>query len=538
MRSSGTTSAEPAAAGAPAGDGRLWPVAALPALPRVLREQRRELIGCVAVGLAGVGLFWLGHRALSDDGYIGLDYARTLALHGRWGLTPGLQSNTATSPLNVLLLAGLMLVSQALSGQVRPMAALGVLTVGSLVAAAWWWLRTCRVLAVRPQAAAFGLGVVVASPLLLSTFGLETVFLVALLLGMLAQAVRARPVAFGVVAGLAVLTRPDAVVFVLVLALGHRAIRTRWWRALLPMLAVSLPWYVWSWTVLGSLVPATLAIKQGQNYPQGWTFASGPVLLVRDSTLPAVVSFVPAALGALALAGWLVARATRRVGGRLGPAAVFAGAGVLYFAVYAFLAVPPYLWYYAPTVVGLDLFLAAAAGALVRRRGLPGPRSGAALGAVLVAAAVAVDLTPGLPWAYPPIFGNYAKPADYARVAEQMRPILHGSAVDGPGELGTLVYYCHCQVLDQFSDPGRTLPYIRAEIDRSGPVARKLLRLNYDNLDRGVRPEPARYHLVWNPGWVPAHPGTWNVSSPASGHGHLTLEPTRNPTELISRPAR
>ncbi|MPY79174.1 MAG: hypothetical protein GEV04_11905 [Actinophytocola sp.] len=73
-------------------------------------------------------IFWLVHRAMIDDAYITLTYARTLAEHGEWGMLPGHEANSATSPLNVLLLG----VLSAVLGD--PVAAAGVLYVGTCVA--------------------------------------------------------------------------------------------------------------------------------------------------------------------------------------------------------------------------------------------------------------------------------------------------------------------------------------------------------------------------------------------------------------------
>jgi hypothetical protein len=496
-------------------------------------DRRADAAGCALTGVAGALVFWLAHTGLSDDGYISLDYAVSLATHGNWGLTPALVSNTATSPLNVLLLAAGMSVSRLLTGAPHPVGALGVVTVGALAATGWWWLRAARALRVNRVGRAIGLGLLIGSPLALSTVGLETTVLVALLIGLLrhvaAPGRRSPAVSFGTLAGLALLTRLDVVVFVAVLALGSAHIRRQWWRAAVPLVALVVPWLLFSWWVLGSAIPTTLAIKQQQDYPQGWTFAGGPLLFLRDSTLPAAVSLLPALLGLGALLGWLALRVTRRVGDRLTPAALFAAAGLGYFLLYCALRVPPYLWYYVPTLAGLDLFLAAAAFGPSRRPGGSASNRPVGVGSAVVVltalAAASVDLAHGLPWPDPPIFGNYARPGDYARVGAELPRLLNGEAVRSPGELGTLVFYCHCTVVDQFSDPGRALPLIRAQLAAAPPGLRWLLELNYRHLDRGREPVPARFRLAWAPGWVPPARGVWNVASPASGRGHLTLFP-------------
>src|SRR5262245_66323254 len=55
---------------------------------------------------AGLALYLsLFRDSLIDDAFITLSYARSLVTSGTWGFYPGHVSNTATSPLNVMLLA-------------------------------------------------------------------------------------------------------------------------------------------------------------------------------------------------------------------------------------------------------------------------------------------------------------------------------------------------------------------------------------------------------------------------------------------------
>ena len=83
------------------------------------------LIFCLSTGIV---LWRFAGSALVDDAYIYLSYARTLAFHGQWGLVPGLESNTATSALWVLVLSAVSFVIR------EPLTALGSLYVVNVVA--------------------------------------------------------------------------------------------------------------------------------------------------------------------------------------------------------------------------------------------------------------------------------------------------------------------------------------------------------------------------------------------------------------------
>src|SRR5436305_1659496 len=117
-------------------------------------------------------------------------------------------------------------------------------------------------------------GSLLVNPLLLSAVGLEPYLTAALFTGLLRYGVARRGAAFGVVAGLCVLARPDTAVVVIVVAL---VLRPGWARAISAVLAVTLPWYVFSWVVLGSALPDTLVIKVGGSWAE-YEFWNGPLL--------------------------------------------------------------------------------------------------------------------------------------------------------------------------------------------------------------------------------------------------------------------
>jgi hypothetical protein len=129
---------------------------------------RRPVIAAAAA-LAGGVMFALAHHAMLDDSMITLSYARTLAEHGQWGMVAGLPSNSATSVLNVLLLAAIVAVIG------HPVVAVGILLMVTMAAVAWWatFIAEDARLPIRAFPAAI-VGLLLVNPILVSTIGLET----------------------------------------------------------------------------------------------------------------------------------------------------------------------------------------------------------------------------------------------------------------------------------------------------------------------------------------------------------------------------
>ena len=509
--------------------------------------DRRVVAICAGTAVAAGLLFWMVHRSLIDDAFITLAYARTLAFHFHWGLVPQEPANSATSPLNVILLGGATALTR------RPVWAAGIVYVVSNVGLAWWLTKTALSLRLPVLAPVLVVTLVLLNPFVLSAVGMETTLALALLSGLLYYAVRGRPVAFGFVAGLALLTRLDLIVFVVPLVLSSPPIRRRLLRVALIVTAVSGPWFLWSWFYFGSAIPDTFAIKTLQHGFGQWDFANGPLFFLHKHAAATLLAFGPALAGCVALVAWAAGRARkgRRMHTPFDSVAALCVGGVAYYVAYSFLTVPPYQWYYSPVmfslVVFLVLFTARASTRVVRMT--PAQRGTARVGRtalamgqalfvyVLVGQAVIV-MTQGIPWRIPVIFANHASPEDYRRVGMQLAHRLDDQTVNSLVEIGSLAYYCECTLVDSFADRGRALPQIERRIDEAGPLMAPLLALNFRNLDHTQRPRPAQYDLVieWGHASEVVTPDSWRVHSPATGPARISLVP-RIPTPVLQVPA-
>ncbi|MCI2418681.1 hypothetical protein MOQ72_14670 [Saccharopolyspora sp. K220] len=474
------------------------------------RVRTRPPVWPLGIGAVAAGVFWIIHGSLIDDSYITLSYARNLALHGHWGLIGAEVSNSATAPLNVLVLAAFTTVVR------QPVVALGVVFALANIALAVF-LRAAAVSSGFPGwTGAVGALLIMVNPLVLSTVGLEMTLASALLGLLLLAAVRRQPVLFGVAAGLLALTRLDLGVFVLVVLIGRPSLWRSWWRWMLTAAAIALPWFTFSWFYFGSAVPDTLVIKQLQRSWGDWDFSNGLVLYHQVFPTAVVVSLIPALLGLVCLLVACVLRAFRRAVS-LWPWALIGLGALAHYYVYTSLGVPPYHWYYAPSMIGLSLLLAGGIGVLAARRKL----LAAVVGCAVVATQVWFIGQHGLPWREAAIMSNWASSAEYARIGAEVGRLVGTETVASPGEIGALAYYCDCAIADNFSDRGYLAGQIRQRLAEATPLVRELLELNY-RFFVPTEPRPIDDVLRREPG--PGPDPLWNIGSTWAEPGHLVLE--------------
>ncbi len=321
------------------------------------RTPRRggDLWWALPGALVGAVVVYIAHAGLVDDAYITLSYARNVAEHLHWGLIPTEESNTATSPLNVVLLALATWVG-AITGALRPVVGLGVLTVALSAIMAVWAAQLARRINVSGAWSLAVLAVVFANPFVNSAIGLEVVPIAAFLMGLTTQAVCGRRVAFGVLAGLLVLTRPDLAIVVVFLYVLTPAMRRRPWVVPLTAAAMVLPWWAFSWYHFGSAIPTTLVIKTLQKSFGDATFSNGLWKMWQSgTTLPLSLALVPAAIGLVAVLYMLVRGLRRRLPAEHWPLVGLGLGGLADYGAYCLLGVPPYHWYYVSPTVALGI---------------------------------------------------------------------------------------------------------------------------------------------------------------------------------------
>ncbi|MGZ9233906.1 MAG: hypothetical protein ACXW4E_00140 [Anaerolineales bacterium] len=434
--------------------------------------SRRKFIVCGAWLFFSIFLYFHLHLfkdALIDDAFITLRYVKTLLTSGTWGFFPGVIANSATSPLNVILLtmmslftgptveASLWLYFVCVFSVAFMLARLSLEITGSEI---YGWLAT------------FAL---VFNPLLISTLGLESILFSALFVFALYCYHFQRWTRLAIALGLLTLARAEGVLFFLVFLLFVPVEKGKVKLTILYFLTIA-PWYLFSWIYLGSFLPDTFFIKTEQGMWWQWDFFNGVTsLYYYVYPLETVLSFL-----FLPLAILLFNKKTREV-----IILVIIGlVGLIHFVGYSFLRVPPFHWYYVPQVITIILFGSLGLGVLYRDSSRAWQRRFLGVVTAICFLAPAFGMYSILKEENfivreMPIHTNWATPEQYRQIGLWLEENHEGDTMRlVAGEIGALTYYCDCRLLDQFSDRSWLRDYIAERISDPGIVS-TLLTVNF-----------------------------------------------------------
>lgn len=293
--------------------------------------------------VAGGGLFWFFRQRGFDDPFITYRYAEQLARGAGFVYNPGWRVLSTTTPFYTLLL-----VPVAWLGLDLPLFSnlIGCMSLAMCGWALWRLGRLWKATGI----AWTGLLLLPTFPHLLLTLGAESCFFLACVLLAFYGYEARRYAAAAVLLAIATLTRVDALLAGVVLALDFLLARREPlpWRALLVFVGLLLPWFVFAWLYFGAPLPVTLFVKQQQaRILQSQSFFEGLFVYGRGYWSQARYwpHFGLAALG--------VVYGLARFPGRL----LIPGWSLLYFVAYSSLGVTRYFWYYAPLVPGLIVLI-------------------------------------------------------------------------------------------------------------------------------------------------------------------------------------
>ncbi len=492
------------------------------------RARARRVAPWVAVVVALVA-YSAGFRGTYiDDTYISLQYARNLAEHGTWGFYPYRATNTATSPLNVVVTAAVGLVTGSLVDAVV------WLTAAELALLLLVLLRISAHLFGSPHFGVFAFVALGTNPLLLSSLGLESLLYALLMLLSVHLFLLRRWFLLSLSLALLTLTRPDGVLlFVTLMLLARAPVKTLGKVAVWYGLAM-LPWFLFSWIRLGSLVPDTLLIKIEQTTWGSTTVANGARLYLDRFPFETVASVWLLPLLPLALLP------LRRCGSEV---RLLVGALVTYavghYVIYSAMGVPPYHWYFIHQVVPIVVVGSVGVSYLLRPIAFSSrwiARLAAYAPVLLPAGAILwIGATNEFPLQEAPIHTNWAIPSQYQTLGLWLRDNLDPSAtVEVRGEIGTPAFFSQRYLIDDFADMNRTNKLVEQFVAGVAPPLRGVLRANFAwRRDQEPFPPPA-YVLDFAPAAKAAAPDettvmVWETSGKWAGKRRVSLRSVSPP---------
>lgn len=476
----------------------------------------------LVAGLLSFVYYYELRGTIVDEAFIALQYAHNLNQSLEWGLIAGRTANTATSPLNVILTAGVGRFVEDMRTAAVVLAALEATVLCGFMLGI-----SRRIFGRRLYGIGAFLGLA-ANPLIVSTLGLESLLYVTLIVVALDAFLGGRRVRLAIVLGFLTLTRPDGVLLMSIFLVGGRAPLPvahpdspgsggrlgRFGQSRLVFLTIYLaaliPWHLFSWLYLGSFIPDTFFLKLGSPWG-GLDFVRGLPIYWSHYRVETFFSFWLLPVGSLLVAG------RNEKANRL--AKILLAFGALYFFAYSLLRVAPYHWYFSPlaAVTVLIGWLGAASflvefecrtvsnGAFSAWPGgshgferLSPVRVGSIGFACAAVAGVVAYLANGgaLPPSEAPIHTNWATQEQYRSIGLWLGSHLEPTErISLSGEVGTISYYSQRQVYDVFGCRDAAAAAFH-RFDSSGPVISTLLAINFRWLDPGPPCAPYAYQLI------------------------------------------
>ncbi len=432
-------------------------------------------LGLLVIIRVYLGLF---QNAFIDDAFITFQYARNLRDHLTWGFFPGVTTNTATSPLNVILTALMGVVFKDFVEAAVWLATLEVTALSVLL------LRLSKRMTNNLGFGIVGIFLTLGNPLLISTFGLETLLFGLLVVLSLYLFENQRWLGLALSLAALVLTRPDGLLLFVIMfgfTIRKKIAFTEKIRFLILFVVTLMPWYLFSWIQLGSLLPDTFLLKVNQNW-QGLHYVFGIGLYLFKYPLATILALIAVPLGIL---GMITKR--KEIPPTIRALFWF---GVSYFCAYSLLRVPPYHWYYTPVAVSINLVGIWIFTQWFQPRRFFGEQN---LNRKTVLPVASVILSLSLvgflilqePLQEMPIHSNWATQQQYQEIGNWLKNNLDPSAkIKLNGEIGTLAFYSERVLIDMFSCRYEQQLDVNQFLQRDGLI-RLLAQINFFWFDPG-----------------------------------------------------
>ncbi len=293
-----------------------------------------------------------------DDAYIFYTYAKNIISGNGYVFNLGAKLNATTSPLYTLLLS-------AVSYLIQP-TGLSIPVASQLIGSVSLWFISFLLFKIFEDKNLSGFSLLVPiifliNPLLRNAVGMETFLNLAMILSVFYYYKKERLILASLFSALAVLSRFDAVLVVLILIADFIFTKKKLpdYKIILIFFLTILPWFIFSRIYFGSYLPTTIAVKLAQQQTDFW--GSGLIFLKGFTTVflgNKTVSIFIISLFIIS-AVFIFIKRKNIFQDKIFKLIIIWSA--LYFLVYGFILNPPaYPWYYTPFAVILSLVFAKA----------------------------------------------------------------------------------------------------------------------------------------------------------------------------------
>ena len=329
-----------------------------------LLPSRRVLRTLTLAGiLAIIASMAVGYWSIqSDDAYIFYSYAKNI-VHGHgYVFNPGDHVNATSSPLYTLLLAFFYFIFRGLSYEIIPLIG-HLIGMFSLIGAAFFLMFGFE--SERDLAMPYLLPLVfLGSPFINAGIGMEMPLALMCVTGALFFYVRNKQLSAALVLSLAVLARPDMIMFSGIMFVHFLVAKRQLPRktAIAVFVLPLLCWFTFSWFYFGNFIPTTLAAKLAQPaaglWGQGHIFLKGFSYGTYWYPEPPIAEFIILPLALIGLLSSLWQKAHRHFLLHT-ITVIIVSWNLIHLITYAWiLDAPAYEWYYTPFALGIGVLAA------------------------------------------------------------------------------------------------------------------------------------------------------------------------------------
>jgi hypothetical protein len=419
----------------------------------------------VLIFLLALGARLIPGARTIDDSFITYRYARNILAGDGFVYNAGEAVMGTTTPLYTLLMVALGSVSGGVNAPF-PLLSLAVNALADALTAVILW-KLGNLLKQPLAAAAAGLvWAITPHSVTFAIGGLETSVYVLLLTGSVFFYLSGRITPAAFLAGLAVLTRPDAIILVIPIMLDHliRVIKKQAKLKIIDLAALGtlpLVWYGFATWMFGSPIPHSVQAKMGAYHLEA---TEGLVRLLQHYTTPFLTDrWFGAAIAVgfgLILYPFLYfigARAAFRQNKRIWPFILYPW---LYFLVFAIANPLIFRWYLTPPLPAYFLFILIGINELVSlisnslKNRTPSWFAGSLAALLLFILPLGSTLSG---WVWHPDHGNRSPAPEmawyklellYKQAASEVSPYLDAGKTLAAGDVGVLGFYTPARILD------------------------------------------------------------------------------------------